>query len=102
METVQRAGKGKWKGDLRSELEMRSYARRRSALVIWTDCCMFTFCKVIVEHDNKRGLEVGGSDGGAARLDNGLLGRQTGSVRGVRLGFAHVTLPGTGPRDQSS
>lgn len=30
-------------------------------------------CRVIDEQDSKRGLEVGGSDGGAARLDNSLL-----------------------------
>ena len=60
METVQRAGKGKWGGDLRSELEMRSYARRRSALVIWTDCCMFTFARLLSNMTTRGDWRSGG------------------------------------------
>ena len=59
-------GEGKWKSNLCSEVE--------NALIRETEVCVgdldrslhVHFCKVIVEQDSKRELEVRGSDGGAA------------------------------------
>ena len=90
-------GKGKWKGDLRSELE-NAFIRETEVCVGDLDRLLHVHvCKVIVEHDNKRELEVGGSDGGAARLDNGLLAADRLCARS-EVGICACDPAGDGPK----